>query len=307
MYTKYIYNNTQTAANLLADLILLLTGTTDVNALSAGCDKASSQIFATVGAGWSVYDASAGTNAQCLRAVLADDATKYKYIVIDTNTTNKVLIKVYESWNSGNHTGTNLCYYSDSVTFCQQVALSSGGRIDISASVRHVLMFSYQSAVYGDSGYHAPCGCMERTRLSPWDTVANAYPPFAWFQLGVLTQYAGGAYAYHPRRVAANLSDVTGASAGAFLITPYGANVNAVYVVTPSATVPDVNKAASHQLIPFGCSHPTDGFLGGDVSAATKCYITTYNFGGVYDNIVVGSDTYVVWTSANYRIAVYQG
>lgn len=56
MYTKYVYSSAQTVTNLQADLVALLTGETNVNNLSSGCDKVNTSITATTAAGWAVHD-----------------------------------------------------------------------------------------------------------------------------------------------------------------------------------------------------------------------------------------------------------
>lgn len=68
-------------------------------------------VLTTAPGGWTVHDASAGTNAKCYKA-LQKDGTSYTYMVLDWNTTIStgvagLCVRLYEDWNAGTHTGTN--------------------------------------------------------------------------------------------------------------------------------------------------------------------------------------------------------
>lgn len=107
MYAVYTHDNSTSQANLVNDIILILTGTTNTASLSADCVTASSSITTTYdSAGWTLYDASAGTNTQVVRALQADGVT-YKYVAVNATSTSSLKLTIYESWNSGTHTGTN--------------------------------------------------------------------------------------------------------------------------------------------------------------------------------------------------------
>lgn len=293
-----MYNTSQTAANLLSDIVAILTGETNVANLSAGCDKANTELLSTYSAaGWTLHDNAAGTNAKCLKAVIADDATKFKYMVIDTNTAGTILQKTYETWNETTHVGTNLCYASDIAISNQRYNLATGGRLDITASIRHCAMFAYVSAIYGSSQYVSASGVFERTRKSGWDTVANAYPPFLWLH------FSGATGGYSPRVVGGTGSDVTSSSASYSIITPYGAITSG-----PSLMVPKADKTLGHQLLPFGVHGGAYGNLGGDISSYCNMYFTTMNYGAAYDELVVNGENYIIWTGySNTRVAVRKG
>lgn len=68
-------------------------------------------VLTTAPGGWSVHDASAGTNAKCYKS-LQKDGTSYTYMVLDWNTTIStgvagLCIRLYETWNETTHVGTN--------------------------------------------------------------------------------------------------------------------------------------------------------------------------------------------------------
>lgn len=107
MYAVYTHNNSTSQANLVNDIVLLLTGTTNPASLSADCVTGSTTVSTTYdAAGWTLYDAAAGSNLQVIRALQQDGVT-YKYVGIEASSTSVFRITVYESWNSGTHVGTN--------------------------------------------------------------------------------------------------------------------------------------------------------------------------------------------------------
>ncbi|MBF0212378.1 MAG: hypothetical protein HQM00_02300 [Magnetococcales bacterium] len=181
MFANYAYQSGASKANILNDLVLLATGTTDKTLLSSDCDQANTTITSTDAAGWSVYDSSAGTNAKCLRAPLADDASSYKYIVIDTNTTGELYLGVYDDWNPATHAGTNLAHYSRTAGYGQRWTASGAGNILVHATERHLVLLGIYGATVGGASNIAPCGCLERSRVGSWDVVGGATKPYVWW------------------------------------------------------------------------------------------------------------------------------
>ncbi|MBF0602130.1 MAG: hypothetical protein HQL07_00385 [Nitrospirae bacterium] len=194
MYSKYTYSAGATAVNILADLVAILTGETNVANLSASCDKLNTSILSTIAAGWVLHDATAGTNAKCIKAPLADDPNAYKFVVLDLNTAGFILQKTYEAWDATAHTGTNLCNLSATTTAAQQFSTSVTGTVHIFATARFVLIFSTVSAAWGSSSNAGASGCVERTRVCPWDTPVAGWPPFAYTNLGDMATNSGGTY-----------------------------------------------------------------------------------------------------------------
>jgi hypothetical protein len=216
MYAKYMYSASATAANILADLVAILTGETTVANLSASCDKPNTTILATIASGWELHDAAAGTNAKCIKAVLADDPTKFKYVVLDTNTAGYILAKVYEAWDATGHTGTNMAYNSNVTTASQQFSTSLSGAVHIFSSARFLVFASVYNGIWGSATGTGPSGCLERTRACPWDTVAAGWPPYAFSNLGSMAQDGSGSYP--PRVMSRALATVTGTTS---ILTSY--------------------------------------------------------------------------------------
>jgi len=303
MYAQYQYSAGHTAANLLADIGLLLTGTTDKATLSAGVDQANTSIWSTDAAGWSLYDGAAGTNAACYR-VAWHDAAQYCYIVIDTNTAGYVLMKGYESWNSGTHTGTNLIYSSDNTTVAQRVNLANGGRLDLLINPYIVGIFSYQSGVYGNSGASSPYFIAQRTRITAYDTIAGALPPFVGLNAPMLLNSYGSWYA--PRLKNGNTgASLTAGNAGTYN-TSLSAFFSAVGGALPASTILNASAVLVHYLLPIYLSYNSHGFTA-KLHDSCRLFCTTGSFGFVYDEVTVGASTYRIWTAGAMRYAVLKG
>jgi hypothetical protein len=300
MYAIYTYKSTATAAQVVADVVAIVTGTTDVSTLSDSCDKPASSITSVIPAGWELHDASAGTNAICVKAPLADDITKYKYVVLDTNTSGYIYTKVYETWNASTHTGTNLCYTSDVNTYSQKVSLTAGGRIYIAASVRALNVLGEYGTTYGSSssGY-AWSGCCERSRIGPWDTVAKGFPPF-FFNAGL----AGGNFHYAPRLLKYDNTTLVGASAP----------LTNSYILPVSGTRPTTYKIVDDSgtqitpLLPiYVTAYTTMNCPIGNVSGVSDVWIIPDSTAAHGDVLQVGSSIYICFKGTNtgaIRIAV---
>jgi hypothetical protein len=129
--------------------------------------------------GWDLFDAAAGPNARCYRALNAD-GTSYKYMVIDGNTANQLFTKVYESWNATTHVGTNLAFNSDVAQYSQRVSLATSGYIYVFANVRWCALLSKISdGSIGSSTGSSFCGCFEISKDNA-DEVAGQNPIYAW-------------------------------------------------------------------------------------------------------------------------------
>ena len=305
MYATYTYAASSTAANILADVVKILTGETNKANLSANCVQAQTSISTAVStAGWAVYDAAAGTNAQCLRAAYDDDASNYKYVVVDTNTAGYILLKGYESWNSGTHAGTNLCYNSDSTSYCQRISTANGGVLNIHANAASILMLSWQSGVWGSSTYACPTAIFERTRLALWDTVANNLCPLMiWANLNCLNATALVSSPRYPgtwgvpvttSSAILNMCSIAGqgtsGSGMPILKVMYGANQEFQYMIA-SLSVTNI----------------ANNFVGGNISTLADCYAVAYNIGGFGDHLTYDGDDYIIWPCGNSRLAVIFG
>ncbi|MEO5350505.1 MAG: hypothetical protein H7836_12780 [Magnetococcus sp. YQC-3] len=183
MFFKYSYLPDTVAnikANVLADLVLIMTGTTNVNSLSGLCDKANSLIVSDVPAGWTLHDNAAGTNAKCLKAPMVDDPTAFKHVVLDTNTDAYCNLLLYASWDATTHTGKFLTNNSNSSAtgqYVQNVAASAGGIMYGWVTARYMILFSRVNSLWGDQNYYSPTMVAERSRMWPLDTPALGIPP----------------------------------------------------------------------------------------------------------------------------------
>lgn len=89
MFIQYSVNAGAKQNSLMADLVALITGqVTDVNSLSAACNKEFSEIIGNC-TDWSTigndsYDSNSGATVRCLRA-LNEDGQSYKYAVLGLN------------------------------------------------------------------------------------------------------------------------------------------------------------------------------------------------------------------------------
>lgn len=129
MFAKYQYTSSATQAQVQADLLLILTGTTNLASLSASCNQANSSISTTYDvAGWTSYDTAAYTNGFCVRALQQDGVT-YKYMLFNASSNTVWTTAIAEDWDNGAHTGTNVVTTSNLAW-----AASSGGIFWIYAS-----------------------------------------------------------------------------------------------------------------------------------------------------------------------------
>jgi len=203
MYAKYVYQAGATVANILNDVVLILTGTTDKTLLSTGPGMAAPNTVAQIDtyinvssktSGWIKHSTTfSGTNAIVLRAPLdVSNVTS-----VDLGTINQTQYKFCEVLCYDNYKiGLRLCEYATTVNpavFTNKIALSSmqngdqplntttGGYVLISASETHIALYGFvaiNSIPYGNAsnGYNASY-VFERTRISPYDTNSAGYPP----------------------------------------------------------------------------------------------------------------------------------
>lgn len=157
--------------------------------------------------GWEVHDVSAGTNAYSYKAVNKDGST-YKYIVLDYNTSGAIIMKLYESWDSGTHTGTNLATDTDNASYNQQVDLTNGFLLNVGSHERFLWFNSLVSGVLGSPTNNGPTIVAEMARDAEFDTVVAGYPKACWITYAKFFVSAGG-----PLRYTRTLNNYTGTSA----------------------------------------------------------------------------------------------
>lgn len=135
--------------------------------------------------GWAVYDASAGTNAVCYRA-LNKDGNTYKYVVLDYNTSGYVKLIPYESWNSSTHVGTNIAFGSNSSTYTshadynQKIDLTGSNSIIVFANARWLGLFSNIGGTFGSTNGNGATFCLEHKRMIAEDIADESYPTHCW-------------------------------------------------------------------------------------------------------------------------------
>lgn len=332
MYAKLQISGTATAAQVVTDLVAVLTGTTDVNALSAQIVKANSQIISTDPAGWTLVGDYL-TTGKVLSAPVADNASQYKYVAIFTSGTS-VAYQLGEGYNAGGKTLTTTTASSGLISNQSSSALTFPHGLTtfdlyITASARHIGFhtLSNNSGSYytGDLG-----GVFECTRKDIWNTSSSGFLPAVQtnstygliYHGSSLTQNQlvanGGAIALNTTRYMADHNATpTIISAGKSAMTlPWFsgmpndndtsiAALNACGMnVTGSSMVTNATGSKVHGLIPFGHGRCPHRFIGGEISPLCNIFITTYSFGAAYDTITVSGVTYEIWKLYSYNAAL---
>jgi hypothetical protein len=111
MFALYKHQGAIILDDILNDIMLILTGETDINNLSGTCDPSVSYIKTDISTSpWTLWDDHNGTE-KILRVEQSDDSGRYKYIGLKHNSgitsSARIAFTVMESWDNGAHTGTN--------------------------------------------------------------------------------------------------------------------------------------------------------------------------------------------------------
>ncbi|TAN52016.1 MAG: hypothetical protein EPN21_05120 [Methylococcaceae bacterium] len=287
MFAKYTYKANAAQGNVLNDIALLLTGTTNKALLSADCVQASTEIIAVNPAGWSLFDAAAGTNKKCLSAPCANGGTKY--VVLSTATSGYVYLPLYESWNAVTHAGTNVTNGSEtSTTMAPPVNLTLGGTLLIGATERYLVMSGYTAAGWMANGAVI---IGEREPVDPWDTVAAGYPVSVHGT--ALSLATGGNYFYAPRLKGAS-SDYTGSSA--IYCAATAALNSSGAPPCPTQMARDANFQPVYPLFPISLTgyHSSLGYVHQGGRLLGDLYATTSGVGTTGDELPVGADIYCI-------------
>lgn len=172
MYAKYTYKTTATQAQVLRDLILILTGTTSTGSLSASCDTANSSIdttFCTTGNN-NDHDSGASANTtQGFRMSVHDDTGTYFYVAL-TSTATTLQIGMWDAWNSGTHVGTSPGAASTSTMTVPSIG-TTGGTIHLWSDGKAVFLQTQGSQTT------FPLSVVQITRDDAWRTIANGCKP----------------------------------------------------------------------------------------------------------------------------------
>jgi hypothetical protein len=334
MYAKLQISGTATAAQIVTDLVAVLTGTTDVNALSAQIVKANSQIISTDPAGWTLVGDYL-TTGKVLSAPVADNASQYKYVAIFTSGTS-VAYQLGEGYNAGGKTLTTATasYGQISNHASNAVAFPHGYMtfdLYITASARHIgfhtLINSGGTYYAGDLG-----GVFECTRKDIWNTSSSGFLPAVQTNstYGLIhhgsshanNQFASGMGLNTTRYMADSGATPTIISAGKSAMTlpwysgtPLDGDTNIVALTvcgmttTGSSMVTNATGSKVHGLIPFGHGRCSHRFIGGEISPVCNIFITTTSFGAAYDTITVSGVTYEIWRmyATSQSLAIKRG
>lgn len=315
MYATLAYNTTDanSANNLMADIVKVLTGTTDKTQLSSSLNQVGTSIISTVAGGWAMHD-DVSAIKKVIKAPISDDPSKFKYVVFEVVSSAYILFEFYKSWNNVAHTGVRYRRYLDTVE--QPVgayntantagyAFSAGqqsGNIFVSSSTNHIaIQGTYNTGVstIGMSLFS------ERTRMSPWDTVANGYDPIIY----TATSSHGLSYTSQksinsPVGPLSSSSDYDFSSAHnnmgmMHLSTSVSATANAPSYTQQNIAIPDTilngAKASVIPLISFGCHSMQYGHFGGEISSKCSIYLCP-STGQHNDLITVGGVNYRIWS-----------
>jgi hypothetical protein len=174
MYVKYAWKSGSTAANVLADLVLLLTAQVpDINALSTDCDKYITTVSAnTVKSNWTVHDPAAGADSRVLRSLNADGVT-YKYAQVCVTAEN-IDIFACENFNATTHVAVNglrAPYFFASYSL--NISFTNPGYVQLMVSDRYIGVFN-SPLVNNNKTF-----VFEYARTSP--NIDSSYPCIAQF------------------------------------------------------------------------------------------------------------------------------
>lgn len=189
--------------------------------------------------GWELFDAEAGTNMRVYRALNAD-ATSYKYVMLDTSSTNYFRIRVYEDWDATAHSGTNEADYGSTTTYSQRLSLAYSGYLYIFATARWLVAQSrINDGNIGSPNGDSWSGCIEIARDNK-DEVAGASPIYAWVHgYGSVGFHASSSY---PRAFSLPRSPFDGT----------GINAHAQMTISTVAGLTWSSNARLYEMLPQG-------------------------------------------------------
>ncbi len=175
MNAVYFYKSNSSYANILSDVIAMLTGETDVANLSSDCNKDKTTINTVIGnqtvlAGWEVWDDNVSSNYQILRSPYIGGGFKYIAVYVDSG--GWITSKAYESWDKDTHTGTNESLYGFTSSFAEVKWRTGTVNNDVLQILSSERFYAFRAA---PSSYHTVIMC-EYSRDIPWNYIENGYP-----------------------------------------------------------------------------------------------------------------------------------
>jgi len=211
----------------------------------------------------------------------------YKFVLLEVRYTDnpvKILLQVYEHYDTSTKVLTNKAAYSDDVTLAQQIDTAGGGLFFIGTNVRYAVLFSYitSSNVWGGTSGSCAIGCFEATRDDPWSvpgTPLVAYP--CWYFVGNSTFNC-----YSPRYKARPGVDlISGVN--------YQYSLRTLSLSTTQALDEnDVGYYISQDVAISALSVQAGSYVsrGGSILGGLKMA----NIGATGDEMLIGSDYYVI-------------
>jgi hypothetical protein len=279
---------------------------------ATGLGAAVSSLSATPG-GATITTTSAGSGTHTLwcghqfvlKGVVADDPTTYKYALLDFFGAGFLNLFDYESWNNTTHVGTNLAVLAASTTFNQRITVGTAASFAVSSKSSHIQIQSIVAAGIGSSTANEFAFLWERSRLSPWDTVANAYPPSLCGSSGA---FVGGGNGNNsagkintPRYKNPNGGDFTGAGNPLVYLSGDGWQGDVVGSLGTNSMykkVPDGVGGFYTPLNEIKCRYALNAFLGGSVSAICDVW-TTVAYPNNLDQVTANGKAYILWQISN--------
>ena len=189
MYASYFYTAGATETDVFNDIIAILTGETDVNNLSASCDKTNTQIKTDYSpSGWNLESLS-GSQA-VLSSPHSEDNTREKLLVLDSSTFSSGYLKVGSAKSYDPSSGLSYTYFLSS-PLSPKIDLTNGGRLEIYADPKIVLFLSYTGGTFSD--WAGVC----ETKLSPYDNKGWALIRDAFVYPAEVTAFSGNVYSWN--------------------------------------------------------------------------------------------------------------
>jgi hypothetical protein len=311
MYTQYRYTSGATVANVLSDLVALLTGETNKANLSASCDQANTTITSTIAAGWTLHDGSSGTNKQVVKAAYTDDPSNYKYVEVEMTSTT-IALYLYETFDSGTHTGTNKSGYT---SYQQVFSTSQTNTIHLFATAKYIVLFTGYSndTNWGDNSYHGCYLISEMTRLPPWNTVASGMPSVMICHTGPDFQTASNKYAYFVRaRNKANVILTDNGTAGnIYLLGGISGSLSYFPSAADAIVYDDTGNPQIPTLAIYAGRHDIYSMPLGEISSDADLWVIPAATASLFDTVVKNSINYKVIqlhnTTTNPKLIVREG
>jgi len=218
-------------------------------------------------------------------------------------------VRIYETWNETTHTGTNLCYTAAgaaSIAYFQRINTTSGGSVIIYAYLGRCILFQGNTSTgIGDDTNKAWIGCSQRTRTSPWDTVAAGYPLSTVIcGYSMFNGTAAGSSELLPMCRSKNPSggDYTSAATACLKLTGHGLRPDkapvTLYYSAAVYKMPDGAGGYYAPLVNIGGANPQNGALGGSFSDVCDFWLSV-QYPLNLDEMTLNGKTYVFLANTN--------